>query len=213
MSPMRTSWEECQNCTQQSLQVNINAAMLQQHRQIRRHICHVSLALRLEDDNAAAVGSCPAKKRFHEWCSQVYGVTPCSQFHVSAFFGRGIAFAATLTASIFRSCRSQLPTMQNQHKNQQRHLRHDRGSFLHGGIVIDRWNLFLVNSRMNMVPCLNYEILRNAKQQCLNRAQQKVLLSNFRRRERIIIFTLLARAGFSQRLSWVCLARIKWCTK
>ena len=107
----------------------------------------------------------------------------------------------------------ELPTVQNQHKNQQRHLRHDRGSFLHGGIVIDRWNLFLVNSRMKMVPCLNYEILKNAKQQCLNRAQQKVLLSNFRRRERIIIFTLLARAGFSQRLSWVCLARIKWCTK
>ena len=46
--------------------------MLQQHRQIRRHICHVSLALRLEDDDAAAVGSRPAKiERFHEWCSQV----------------------------------------------------------------------------------------------------------------------------------------------
>jgi hypothetical protein len=62
---------------------------------------------------------------------------------------------------------------------------------------------------MNMAPYLNYEILKNAKQQFLNRAQQKVLLSNFRRRELIIIFTLLARAGFSQRLSWVCLARIK----
>ena len=61
MSPMRTSGEECQNCTQQNLQVNINATMLQQHRQIRRHICHVSLALRLEDDDAAADGSCPAK--------------------------------------------------------------------------------------------------------------------------------------------------------
>ena len=61
MSPMRTSWEECQNCTQQNLHVNINATMLQQHGQIRRHICHVSLALWLEDDDAAAVGSCPAK--------------------------------------------------------------------------------------------------------------------------------------------------------
>ena len=73
-------------------------------------------------------------------------------------------------------CRA--PSVQNQHKNQQRHLWWDDCRFflhLDGLIVRDRFVLILVNSRMNMAPYLNYDILKNTKQQCLNRAQQKVL--------------------------------------